>query len=73
MQSYEERTFAESRIPSSIPHPLASPSFNLSFAINHHSFSGLKVDQLKVTGDVMYKPFKGVRTTAKAGKVDVRW
>lgn len=34
-------------------------------------FSGLKVDQLKVTSE-MYKPFKGVRVTS-LGKVEWRW
>lgn len=38
----------------------------------NHTYSGLRVDQLKVLGDVGYKPFKGVRTGAK-GRVEVRW
>lgn len=50
-----------------------APSFNVSYSIPNHSFSGLKVDQLKVLGDVMYKPFKGVRLSAKAGRMEVRW
>ena len=54
-------------------HPSPSPSFNLSFEILNHSFSGMKVDQLKVFGDVMYKPFKGVRQVAKSGRMEVRW
>ena len=53
--------------------PMPAPSFGISYTIQNHSFSGLKVDQLKVLGDVMYKPFKGVRMAAKAGKMEVRW
>ncbi|WRT67265.1 uncharacterized protein IL334_004232 [Kwoniella shivajii] len=53
--------------------PTPSPSFDISFSIQHHSFSNLRVDQLKVQGDVMYKPFKGVRQLARSGKVEVRW
>lgn len=34
-------------------------------------FSGLKVDQLKVTTE-MYKPFKGVKVSS-TGKVEWRW
>ncbi|WVQ78401.1 hypothetical protein IAT38_000487 [Cryptococcus sp. DSM 104549] len=53
--------------------PIPSPAFDVNFTIQHHSFSNLRVDQLKVQGDVMYKPFKGVRMLARAGKVEVRW
>ncbi|WVR05293.1 hypothetical protein IAU60_002306 [Kwoniella sp. DSM 27419] len=53
--------------------PVPSPAFTLSFNIQHHTFSNLRVDQLKVLGDVMYKPFKGVRQMARSGKVEVRW
>ncbi|WWD16046.1 hypothetical protein CI109_100471 [Kwoniella shandongensis] len=53
--------------------PVPSPSFDVSFNIQHHSFSNLRVDQLKVQGDVMYKPFKGVRQMSRAGKLEVRW
>ncbi|CAD6591025.1 MAG: hypothetical protein TREMPRED_005960 [Tremellales sp. Tagirdzhanova-0007] len=53
--------------------PVPAPSFIIAFIIQSHSFSGIKVDQLKVQGDIVYKPFKGVRTSAKAGKVEVRW
>lgn len=54
-------------------HPSPSPSFQATFSIPNHSFTGLRVNQLKVTGDVMYKPFKGVRQVARAGKIDFRW
>lgn len=50
-----------------------APAFEVSYTIPNHTFSGLKVDQLKVLGDVMYKPFKGVRMSAKAGRMEVRW
>ncbi|WWC89889.1 uncharacterized protein L201_004818 [Kwoniella dendrophila CBS 6074] len=53
--------------------PTPSPSFNVTFNIQHHSFSNLRVDQLKVQGDVMYKPFKGVRQLGRSGKIEVRW
>lgn len=53
--------------------PMPAPAFEVNYVIPNHSFSGLKVDQLKVLGDVMYKPFKGVRMAAKAGKMEVRW
>ncbi|KAK8869688.1 hypothetical protein IAR55_000256 [Kwoniella newhampshirensis] len=53
--------------------PIPSPSFDISFNMQHHSFSNLRVDQLKVQGDVMYKPFKGVRQMSRAGKIEVRW
>ncbi|OCF36507.1 AP-3 complex subunit mu [Kwoniella heveanensis BCC8398] len=53
--------------------PVPSPSFDVSFNVQHHSFSNLRVDQLKVQGDVMYKPFKGVRQMARSGKLEVRW
>lgn len=53
--------------------PTLDPSFSLHFGVSNYTFSGLRVDQLKVAGDVGYKPFKGVRTGAGAGRVDVRW
>jgi len=53
--------------------PVPAPAFNITFNIQNHSFSGIKVDQLKVQGDVMYKPFKGVRIIGRAGKIEVRW
>jgi AP-3 complex subunit mu len=31
------------------------------------------VDQLRVRGDVQYKPFKGVRVVGRGGRVEVRW
>lgn len=54
-------------------HPGPSPSFQIEYTVQNHSYSGIRVDQLKVAGDVLYKPYKGVRSIAKAGKLDVRW
>lgn len=56
-----------------VQHPVPCPSFDVRFTVQNHTFTGLKVDQLKVTGDVLYKPYKGVRTIAKAGRMEVRW
>lgn len=53
--------------------PTPNPAFTVQFKISNHTYSGLRVDQLKVHGDVGYKPFKGVRTSSRAGRVDVRW
>nr|ODN87950.1 AP-3 complex subunit mu [Cryptococcus depauperatus CBS 7841] len=53
--------------------PIISPSFKVDFAIQNHSFSNLKVDKLRVQGDVTYKPFKGIKMLAKSGKIEVRW
>ncbi|ORX40010.1 putative adaptor complex subunit medium chain 3 [Kockovaella imperatae] len=58
---------------SSETHSTPSPAFDIAFTIPNHSYSGLKVDQLKVSGDVNYKPFKGIRQIARAGKMEVRW
>ncbi|KAI9637856.1 adaptor complex subunit medium chain 3 [Dioszegia hungarica] len=58
---------------STAQHPVPSPSFDLAFLIQHQTFSGLRIDQLKVAGDVMYKPFKGVKVASKAGRYEVRW
>ncbi|BEJ03325.1 hypothetical protein CcaverHIS641_0105000 [Cutaneotrichosporon cavernicola] len=39
------------------------PAFAVAFNITNYTYSGLRVDQLKVSGDVGYKPFKGPRST----------
>ncbi|KAJ7179515.1 Mu homology domain-containing protein [Mycena filopes] len=44
-------------------------ALQVRFAVSSYTFSALKVDQLKVTGEV-YKPYKGVRGRAVA---DVEW
>ncbi|GMK59576.1 hypothetical protein CspeluHIS016_0801820 [Cutaneotrichosporon spelunceum] len=44
------------------------PAFAVRFKISNYTYSGLRVDQLKVSGDVAYKPFKGLRTSARAGR-----
>jgi AP-3 complex subunit mu len=53
--------------------PIPSPSFTVGFGIQNHSLSGLKVDQVKVLGDAMYKPFKGIKGVVKGGRLEVRW
>ncbi|KAJ7122857.1 Mu homology domain-containing protein [Mycena epipterygia] len=46
-------------------------ALQVRFALSSYTFSALKVDQLKVTGEV-YKPYKGVRGKA-TGNVEWRW
>ncbi|KAJ7367872.1 Mu homology domain-containing protein [Mycena albidolilacea] len=55
------------------PNSGARPAHALQvrFALSSFTFSALKVDQLKVTGEV-YKPYKGVRGKA-IGNVEWRW
>ncbi|KAH8105513.1 clathrin adaptor mu subunit [Cristinia sonorae] len=48
-----------------------SRAFRVTFDINQHNFSALKVEQLKMTGE-LYKPFKGVRGRS-VGDVEWRW
>ncbi|KGB79746.2 AP-3 complex subunit mu [Cryptococcus deuterogattii R265] len=58
---------------SSEARPIISPSFDVDYTIKNYSYSNLRVDQLKVQGDVMYRPFKGVKMIGRAGKIEVRW
>jgi len=46
-------------------------AFRIRFEIHQHSFSALKVDQLRLTGEG-YKPYKGVRGHS-VGDVEWRW
>jgi AP-3 complex subunit mu len=46
-------------------------AFRIRFEIHQHSFSALKVDQLRLTGEG-YKPYKGVRGRS-VGDVEWRW
>ncbi|KAF7354942.1 MHD domain-containing protein [Mycena sanguinolenta] len=55
--------------PASGPRP--AHALQVRFAISSFTFSSLKVDQLKVTGEA-YKPYKGVRGKA-IGNVEWRW
>jgi len=48
-----------------------SRAFRVKFDISQHSFSALKVEQLKMTGE-LYKPYKGVRGRS-IGDVEWRW
>jgi AP-3 complex subunit mu len=43
----------------------------VSFSQADSSFSSLKIQDLRVTGE-MYKPFRGVRSRLQ-GKLEVRW
>ncbi|EPQ59498.1 clathrin adaptor, mu subunit [Gloeophyllum trabeum ATCC 11539] len=54
---------------SSIPNPRAARAFRVRFAIQQHTFSALKIDQLRLTGEA-YKPYKGVRGRSL---VDLEW
>ncbi|KAG9104115.1 hypothetical protein FRC06_005419, partial [Ceratobasidium sp. 370] len=56
---------------SSGPAPKPSRSFLVTFEIPQYSMSMIKIDQLKVTGE-MYKPYKGVRSSVE-GKIEYRW
>ncbi|KAG9041444.1 hypothetical protein FS837_012257, partial [Tulasnella sp. UAMH 9824] len=51
--------------------PRPSRSIMMHFQTPHMLFSGIKVDQLKMTSEV-YKPYKGVKIASKAA-VEWRW
>lgn len=51
--------------------PRPSHALQVGFDIQSHTFSSLKVDQLKITGEG-YKPYKGVRGRTN-GNVEWRW
>jgi len=46
-------------------------AIRIRFEINKFSFSSLKIDQLRLTGEG-YKPYKGVRAKS-VGDVEWRW
>lgn len=46
-------------------------SIGLEFQINMYAVSGLKVDSLRLFHEG-YKPYKGVRSMTKAGKIHIR-
>lgn len=54
-----------------VKHVRPSHAFRVQFEIPQHTFSSLKVDQLKLSGE-MYKPYKGVRGRS-TGDVEWRW
>jgi len=56
---------------SSVQVPRPSRAFRIRFEIMQHTFSSLKIDQLKLTGE-MYKPYKGMRGRS-AGDIEWRW
>ena len=51
--------------------PRPSHALQVRFVIQSHTFSSLKVEQLKLTGEG-YKPYKGVRGRS-IGSVEWRW
>ncbi|GLB33446.1 putative adaptor complexes medium subunit family protein [Lyophyllum shimeji] len=55
----------------SVQTPRPSHALQIRFEIQSHTFSALKIDQLKVTGEG-YKPYKGVRGRS-VGNVEWRW
>ncbi|KAK7061349.1 MHD domain-containing protein [Favolaschia claudopus] len=55
--------------PSSGPRP--AHALQVRFTVPSYTFSSLKIDQLKVTGET-YKPYKGVRGKT-SGNVEWRW
>ncbi|KJA24614.1 hypothetical protein HYPSUDRAFT_38679 [Hypholoma sublateritium FD-334 SS-4] len=55
--------------PSIAPRP--SHALQVQFDIQSYTFSSLKVEQLKITGET-YKPYKGIRGRA-IGNVEWRW
>ena len=69
---YFSRLGSDSDTPRSA-RPTPDPAFTIAYNVSNYTYSGLRVDQLRVAGDVGYKPFKGVRTSARSGRVEVRW
>lgn len=55
----------------SAKNPRPARALRIRFEIHQHSFSALKVDQLRLTGEG-YKPYKGVRGRC-VGDVEWRW
>jgi AP-3 complex subunit mu len=51
--------------------PRPSHALQVQFEIQSYTFSSLKVEQLKITGET-YKPYKGVRGRA-IGSIEWRW
>ncbi|KAF9569449.1 clathrin adaptor, mu subunit [Agrocybe pediades] len=51
--------------------PRPSHALHIRYEIQSHTYSSLKVEQLKITGEA-YKPYKGVRGRA-IGNVEWRW
>ncbi|KAH9843729.1 clathrin adaptor mu subunit [Rhodofomes roseus] len=56
---------------STVKTPRPARSFRVRFDIMQHSFSALKIDQLKLTGE-LYKPYKGMRPRS-SGDIEWRW
>ncbi|KAI0721967.1 clathrin adaptor mu subunit [Cerioporus squamosus] len=56
---------------STAENPRPSRALRIRFEIPQHNFSAMKIEQLKLTGEV-YKPYKGMRGTS-FGNVEWRW
>ncbi|PIL36674.1 hypothetical protein GSI_00363 [Ganoderma sinense ZZ0214-1] len=56
---------------STAEHPRPSRAFRIRFKILQHNFSAIKIEQLKLTGEV-YKPYKGMRGNS-LGNIEWRW
>ncbi|OCH94324.1 clathrin adaptor mu subunit [Obba rivulosa] len=56
---------------SNTKNPRPARAFRILFEIIQHSFSALKIEQLKLTGE-QYKPYKGMRGRS-TGDVEWRW
>ncbi|KAL5530266.1 hypothetical protein ACEPAF_6523 [Sanghuangporus sanghuang] len=56
---------------SSLSQPVLSRAFQVSFENSQYTFSGLRIDQLRLSHET-YKPFKGVRGRS-SGQIEWRW
>ena len=65
------RSLLTNRTSNSRKYPRPATAFRVKYDITKYSYSSMKIDQLRVTGE-MYKPFKGFRANSK-GDVDWRW
>ena len=57
--------------PHRVEHPRPSRAFRVRFEIPQYNFSAIKIEQLKLTGEV-YKPYKGMRGSS-LGNIEWRW
>jgi len=65
------RSSFTNRRSNSQKYPRPATAFRVKYDITKYSYSSIKIDQLRMTGE-MYKPFKGFRANSK-GDVDWRW
>ncbi|KAI7862772.1 CBN-APM-3 protein [Spinellus fusiger] len=71
LQLKERSPILSGTFSSSEMDPDASMTISLDFQINTYAVSGLKVDSLRVFHEG-YKPYKGMRSMTKAGKIHIR-